>query len=132
MEYSEILLDLYKNPLNFGELKDYDIKASGGNASCGDLIEFTIKIEDGKIKDIKFKGQGCAISNASASLLTEQVKGKTVKEAKEMKTEEANQMLGGIIKTRIKCFSLAKIVLEKAINEWEKKGKQKIEIKIRI
>ncbi len=130
--YSELILDLYKNPLNYGELKNFNIKAEGGNPSCGDLVIFTIKIENNKVKDIKFKGHGCAISTASSSLLTEKVLGKTIKEIKKISDKELNEMLGGIIQTRIKCMTLGKRVLDKAIEEYKKSGKNKIKVTIRI
>lgn len=130
--YSELILDLYKNPLNYGELKKFNVKAEGGNSSCGDLVVFTFLIKDNKIKDIKFKGEGCAISRASSSLLTEKVLGKTLKEVKNISEKELMDLLGGIIQTRIKCALLGKKVLDKAIKEWEKRGKDKIEVIVRI
>jgi nitrogen fixation NifU-like protein len=130
--YSEVILDLYKNPLNYGELKEFNVKAQGGNPSCGDLIVFTIQIENRKIKDIKFKGHGCAISTAAASLLTEEIKGKKLKEIKKLKEKHLIEMLGGIIQTRIKCATLGKKILDKAITEWEKKDKRKKKIKVTI
>ena len=131
--YSEIILDLYRNPVNHGELKDYDVRAGGGNPSCGDRVQITLKIENGKIADIKFFGKGCAISMAAASLLTEHVKGKSLDQAKKISDNDVFEMLGGIIQTRIKCATLAKTVLQKAIEEWEKrKGKGRIETEITV
>ncbi|MBI4052901.1 MAG: SUF system NifU family Fe-S cluster assembly protein [Candidatus Diapherotrites archaeon] len=131
--YSEIILDLYRNPVNHGELKDYDVRAGGGNPSCGDRVQITLRIENGKIADIKFFGKGCAISMASASLLTEHVKGKSLAQVKKISDKDVFEMLGGIIQTRIKCATLAKTVLQKAIEEWEKrKGKGKIETEITV
>ena len=130
--YSEIILDLYRNPVNHGELKDYDVRA-GGNPSCGDRVQITLKIENGKISDIKFFGKGCAISMAAASLLTEHVKGKSLAQAKKISDNDVFEMLGGIIQTRIKCATLAKTVLQKAIEEWERQnGKRKIETEITV
>ena len=131
--YSEIILDLYRNPVNHGELKDYDVRAGGGNPSCGDRVQITLKIENGKISDIKFFGKGCAISMAAASLLTEHVKGKSLAQAKKISDNDVFEMLGGIIQTRIKCATLAKTVLQKAIEEWERQnGKRKIETEITV
>ena len=131
--YSELITDLYKHPVNYGELKDYNVKATGGNLSCGDLVEFTIKIGEGKIKEVKFKGGGCAVSVASTSLLTEKITGKTLEEVKKIRTQEIIDLLGGVIQTRFKCASLGKIVLDKAIEKWEKSGKkEKIELMVKI
>ena len=131
--YSEIILDLYHNPVNQGEVKDYDFKGDGGNPSCGDLIVITVKVSGNKVEDIKFQSKGCAISTASASLLTEEVMGKTLEEVKRMQDKDVIDNLGGIIQTRIKCALLPKITLQKVIEAWEKQGKKAgFELKVRV
>jgi nitrogen fixation NifU-like protein len=75
--YQEVILDHYKGPRNFGVLADATGAAHGDNPLCGDKIALTIKLNGETIEDLKFKGSGCAISTASASLMTEAVKGKT-------------------------------------------------------
>ena len=75
--YQQIILDHNKAPRNFGELSDANRKAEGYNPLCGDKVTVYLKVEDGTIKDISFQGSGCAISTASASLMTEVLKGKT-------------------------------------------------------
>jgi nitrogen fixation protein NifU and related proteins len=79
--YQEVILDHNKKPRNFGKLEDANRSAHGFNPLCGDAIELTVKVEDGTIADIAFQGSGCAISKASASLMTSAVKGKTTAEA---------------------------------------------------
>lgn len=79
--YQEMILDHSKNPRNFREMEDADRKIDGFNPLCGDKITLYLKINDGVVQDASFKGIGCAISTASASLLTEIAKGKTVGEA---------------------------------------------------
>lgn len=74
--YHDILLDHYKNPRNFGNLKNANKKTNISNPVCGDKIKMMIRLKKGKIADIKFSGQGCVVSTASASLLTEYVKNK--------------------------------------------------------
>ncbi|MDA2921988.1 SUF system NifU family Fe-S cluster assembly protein [Patescibacteria group bacterium AH-259-L07] len=74
--YHDILLDHYKNPRNFGNLKNANKKTTISNPVCGDKINMMIRLKGGKIKDIKFSGQGCVISTASTSLLTEYIKNK--------------------------------------------------------
>ena len=79
--YQEVILDHNRHPRNFHGLEDATRKADGYNPLCGDRLTIYLKIENGVIRDASFEGSGCAISKASASLLTETVKGKTVQEA---------------------------------------------------
>lgn len=76
--YGEIILDYYRNPLNFGKLENPNIVSRDANPLCGDVVEIQLKLDKSKIADVKFNGQGCAISKASASMLTEFIKGKTL------------------------------------------------------
>jgi nitrogen fixation NifU-like protein len=106
--YKDIILDYYRNPRNFGDLPNPDVRAKDSNPLCGDIIEMQLKIEDGKIQDIRFKGKGCAISQASASMLTETVKGKTLDEVKSMSKTDVLNLLGiDPGPTRIKCALLS-------------------------
>ncbi len=82
--YQEIILDHYKNPRNFGEVLDRAASAEHENPLCGDQMRVDIAVEEGKVRDIKFSGKGCAISQASASMMTEAVNGRSVAEAGEM------------------------------------------------
>ena len=79
--YQEVILDHSKSPRNFREMPDHDRKIDGYNPLCGDKITLFMKIEDNIVKDVSFQGQGCAISTASASLLTEIMKGQAVEVA---------------------------------------------------
>ncbi len=127
--YSEIILDYYKNPVNFGKIKGADVEAHGGNATCGDTVDLFIKFEGKIIKDIKFTGQGCAISRAGACVLTEIAKGKTVDEVLEFLPDEIFSPLGGVIQTRIKCSLLGLNVIKKALSSWKKNPKKKLIVK---
>lgn len=80
--YQEVILDHNKNPRNFGKIEGHTHTAVGHNPLCGDHIDIDLIIEDNIIKDIKFHGQGCAISKASASIMTTMLKGKSLEEAK--------------------------------------------------
>jgi nitrogen fixation NifU-like protein len=82
--YQEVILDHYKKPRNFGPLQDADHSAEGYNPLCGDQVKVSVRLEDGKVVDAHFEGAGCAISTASASMMTEAVKGKTLEEAEEL------------------------------------------------
>ena len=114
--YQEIILDHYKNPRNFGELSGGTHEAESFNPLCGDKIRMQLIVEKGKIKDIKFSGVGCAVSTASASMLTEQLKGKKVDKAKATTTKEVEELLGiELGPVRIKCALLPLEVLKKAL-----------------
>jgi len=82
--YQQIIIEHNRSPRNFKRVEDANRTGSGHNPLCGDRIELFVKVEDGKIADVGFQGSGCAISQASASLMTGAVKGKTVAEAEEM------------------------------------------------
>jgi len=114
--YKDIILDYYRNPRNFGDLQDPDVRAKDSNPLCGDIIEMQLKIKDGKVDDIRFKGKGCAISQASASMLTEAVKGKTLDEIKAMGKPNVLELLGiDPGPTRIKCALLGLKVLKLSV-----------------
>jgi nitrogen fixation NifU-like protein len=114
--YKDIILDYYRNPRNFGDLPEPDVRAKDSNPLCGDVIEMQLKIKDGKVDDIRFKGKGCAISQASASMLTEAVKGKTLDEIKAMGKPNVLELLGiDPGPTRIKCALLGLKVLKLSV-----------------
>lgn len=111
--YKDIILDYYRNPRNFGELPDAHIRAKDSNPLCGDIIEMQLKIKDGRVEDIRFKGRGCAISQASASMLTETAKGKTLEEVKAYDKQDILDLLGiDPGPTRIKCALLGLKVIK--------------------
>ena len=82
--YQEVILDHNRSPRNFGPLEGADLKADGHNPLCGDKISIAVKVEDGVLTDVRFEGSGCAISKASASLMTEGVIGKSLDEVRAM------------------------------------------------
>jgi nitrogen fixation NifU-like protein len=82
--YQEVILDHNKHPRNFGEIENYTHHARGHNPLCGDQLDLFLIVENDIIQEVKFKGSGCAISKASASIMTTILKGKTVNEAKEL------------------------------------------------
>jgi nitrogen fixation NifU-like protein len=111
--YKDIILDYYRHPRNFGDLSDPDVRAKDSNPLCGDVIEMQLRIKDGKVDDLRFKGRGCAISQASASMLTELAKGKTLDEIKALGKEDVLSMLGiDPGPTRIKCALLGLKVIK--------------------
>lgn len=127
--FSELIIELYKNPPNKGRIENPEILASGGNPTCGDQVTIYIKIGNGKISDIKFHSNGCAISTASVALLTEMVKGMKTEDAARVTPERLFSELGNIIQTRQKCALLGLAVLKKGIIEYEKNNGKKTEVK---
>jgi nitrogen fixation NifU-like protein len=132
--YQEVILDHSRRPRNFGTLPNADVLVHGDNPACGDEIHLGVHFDaDGKLAEIKFSGQGCAISQASASMMTMKLKGKTRSEAaelarsfKDLVTSEASsetkglgdlQLLQGVRKfpQRVKCAMLAWRAVEQAL-----------------
>lgn len=125
--YQELLLDHYKNPRNAGSLSPADIDHDGDNPTCGDMVQVYARLDkDKKIKDIKFRGKGCAISQASASIFYEDVKGRSIDEVHEMDIKKIQELLGITIRpARVKCATLPLVVLNEGIKEFENRGKTK-------
>jgi len=139
--YQEIILDHYKHPRNKGKIENPDIQEHAKNPLCGDEINISAKVENGVITEVKFWGQGCSISQSSASLLTEALKGKNLEEAKHLilifqemlaghdlpETEDIDwgelEALRGVTKfpARLKCATLAWNTVQKGIEVFEKK-----------
>lgn len=133
--YRSVIMDHYKTPRNKGVLADSSVTVDMNNPTCGDVIHLTMHIEDGIVKDAKFEGEGCSISMASASMMTQMLKGKTEEEALQLADIISNMMLGneydpsidlgdiealsGVAKfpARIKCATLAWKAMEKGIEE---------------
>jgi nitrogen fixation NifU-like protein len=114
--YRDFILDHYRNPRNAGTLPQPDATCEDLNPLCGDKIRMDLRLRNGVIEDIKFAGRGCAISQASASLLTEAVKGKTVAEVEKIGKEEVLENLGiPISAARLKCALLGLKVLKLAL-----------------
>lgn len=113
--YKEEILDHYKNPHNFGDLAGKTHQARDLNASCGDMVEVYLKIERGVIVDAGFRGVGCALSTAAASLLTDEVKGKRVDEVMTWDEKILQKLIGEVNLGRKKCVTLPLEVLQKAI-----------------
>ena len=121
--YRENILEHYRHPHNFGKLDNPDIEKQQGNPFCGDQIGITIKLSGNKkeIKSIKFDGQGCAISIASASLLTDFVTGRQIKEIMNLKKEKVIELLGvSLSPTRLKCALLPLETIQSALSSRSK------------
>lgn len=111
--YREFILDHFRNPRNYGRLEGADISHEEHNPLCGDVVGMDFKVEDGAISDVRFHGRGCAISQASASLLTERLKGLSLDEARGISRDDLLEELGiRISPARLKCALLPLKVLK--------------------
>lgn len=116
--YRELILDYYRSPRNFGKLEKFDISAHDTNPLCGDEIDMQIMVGEGqKIEEIRYSGKGCAISQASASMLTELAKGKPLDWVKGVSKEDVFRMLGNpeLGPSRVKCALLGMKVLKTGV-----------------
>ena len=115
--YRQQILDHYKNPRNYGELEDADIEHVGDNPMCGDTIKMFIQLaEDETIERVSFIGDGCAISQASASMLSGELRGESLEAVREMDRDDVVDMLGvELSPMRIKCAVLPEKVAQDAI-----------------
>jgi len=114
--YEGVILEHWRNPRNKGRLKKPDIDVVEANPLCGDVVRLQLSVKEGTVKDVRFDGRGCAISQAAASLLTEMIQGKTVSELKGMEDDELLSALGGVIKTRLSCALLPLRALRKGLS----------------
>ncbi|WP_423408084.1 Fe-S cluster assembly sulfur transfer protein SufU [Heyndrickxia sp. MSNUG] len=136
--YRQVIMDHYKNPRNKGVLDEGSLTVNMNNPTCGDRIQLTMKVEDGKVADSKFEGEGCSISMSSASMMTQAIKGRSVEEALKLSKIFSDIMQGndydeddldlgdiealqGVAKfpARIKCATLAWKAMEKGLKEEE-------------
>ena len=116
--YRDYILEHYRRPHNFGVLEDPTTRYEGANPLCGDRITMMLGIRDGVVAEVAFTGRGCAISQASASLLTDEVKGKAVEDVAKMTSADLLNLIGiEISPARLKCALLSLDTLEHALAE---------------
>ena len=116
--YRDYILEHYRRPHNFGVLENATASHEGANPLCGDRITLQVKVHDGKIAGVGFTGRGCAISQASASLLTDEIKGKSIADAKGLGTNDVLDLLGiEISPARLKCALLSLETLERTLED---------------
>lgn len=116
--YQEFIIELYKNPLNFGRLENPDYRAQIFNTTCGDMIELFLSVKGGVVTDAKFTGKGCAISQASSSLFTGFLKGKTLEELKKLGKDDVLRLIKINLErnpSRMKCALIPLDALRKAL-----------------
>ncbi len=122
--YSKKVMDLFLNPKNLGEIENPDGQATEGSPACGDMVQLQLKVNKDTqvIEDIKFKSFGCASNIATASIITEMAKGKTIEEAKNLKYSQVVDELGGLPAVKVHCSILAIQSLKRAIENYEEKN----------
>lgn len=118
-------MDHFMNPRNVGEIMDADGVGSFGNPVDGDQIKIYIKVEDGRLVDVKFKAFGCPAAIASGSILTEMAKGKTIDEALKITRRDVAEGLGGLPPNKMECSNLSADALHRAIKEYLSKEKER-------
>ncbi len=120
--YRENILDHYQNPRNYGRLDDPDISYEDDNPLCGDVIRIDLKLDEGgRVCQVSFSGEGCAISKAAASMLTEKVLGKNLDEVKQIGKDDVLEMLGMQLgPVRLKCALLSLKVLKAGVYSFGK------------
>lgn len=116
--YTEKVIDHFTNPRNVGEIADANAVGQVGNPVCGDIMKMYLKIEDGVIKDAKFKTFGCCAAIATSSVSTELIKGRTIDEALKLSNKEVIDELGGLPPQKIHCSVLAEEAIKKALSDY--------------
>jgi nitrogen fixation protein NifU and related proteins len=118
-EYIDHILDHFQNPRHRHRMEDADVQLGGGNPGCGDLITMYLKIEDDRVSEASFEGEGCTISQAGGSIVSELVRGMTLDEVKELDIETMNDEMGDdVVKSRVRCATLALGTVQAAIDQY--------------
>jgi len=120
-QYNQKVMDYFMNPRNVGEITDADGEGTVGNPVCGDLMTFYIKVNNGRIGDVKFKTFGCGAAIAVSSIVSEMAKGKTLDEAMKITNKMVATELGGLPKNKLHCSNLGADALHKAIENYRKR-----------
>ena len=119
--YNEKVMEAFKNPKNVGEIENASGIGTVGNASCGDIMQISLKIENDIIVDAKFKTFGCAAAIATSSTATDMIIGMTVEEALKITNKKVVECLGGLPSQKIHCSVLAEEAIKKAIEDYQSK-----------
>ena len=125
MEYSKKVMQYFLHPKNVGEIKNPDGIGKVGNPICGDIMYVYIKVKDNKISQIKFKTLGCTAAIATSSMITELAKGKTLEQAMKITRNDVANSLGKLPPIKMHCSNLAADALHKAIQDYQKRKKEK-------
>jgi nitrogen fixation NifU-like protein len=120
--YIEHIIDHFEHPRNRGRMENADVQLGGGNPGCGDLITVYVKVgDDDRVEQVTFEGEGCTISQAGGSIVTELATGMTLDEVKAMGLAEITDEMGDdIVKSRVRCATLALGTLQAAVDQFRR------------
>ena len=120
-ELMELIMDHYENPRNFGKMDSPDVEQTGGNPGCGDKITVQLKITDGTVEDIMFEIEGCIVSQAGTSLISEKIKNMPIEEIMNLNSDKMKEILSkDIVIRRPQCSNLGIETIKSAIRKYEK------------
>jgi nitrogen fixation NifU-like protein len=119
--YSAKVMDHFMNPRNVGEIENADGIGEVGNPACGDMMRLYLTVEEGRIKEAKFRTFGCGAAIASSSMLTEMIKGKSVEEARAITNQQVSEALDGLPPVKIHCSVMAEQAVKAALDDYVKK-----------
>lgn len=126
--YTDLVMDHFSNPRNVGEIEDADGLGQIGNPVCGDVMRISIRVVNDTIADVRFKTFGCGAAVATSSMVTEMVKGKTLREAGEVSNKAVAEALGGLPPNKMHCSNLAADALHLAIEDYLEKQHRDAEV----
>lgn len=122
-EYIDHILDHFQNPRNRHRMEDASVQLGGGNPGCGDLITVYLRIEGDKVVEASFEGEGCTISQAGGSIVTELVEGMSLDEIKKLGTPTMVEEMGDdVVKSRVRCATLALGTVQAAVDDYRRNG----------
>lgn len=125
-EALEFILDHYQNPRNFGEMQDADVSLQGGNPGCGDIVTMFLKFNGDRLEKVTYTGEGCTISQAAASMLTEILPGQTLEEIDNLDFHMVEDLLSEeLVKTRPKCSTLGLDTVKTAARQFRQQRRLK-------
>ena len=118
MKYSEKVMDHFSNPRNVGAIEEPDGVGEVGNPACGDIMTFTIKVNDGRLEDVRFQTFGCGAAIAVSSMISDMAKGKTLEEALQITNKDVADALDGLPTNKLHCSNLGADALHAAIRDY--------------
>ncbi|MGC8826968.1 MAG: Fe-S cluster assembly scaffold protein NifU [Anaerolineae bacterium] len=130
--YSDLVIEHFTNPRNVGVIENADGVGRVGNPVCGDMMEIFIKVEDGRIADVKFRTFGCGAAIATSSMATEMVKGKTIEEVLRLTRKDVADALGGLPAHKMHCSNLAVDGLRAALHDYFSKHPELLPAGVRL
>lgn len=116
--YTDTVMDHFLRPRNVGEMENPDGVGEVGNAKCGDIMKMYLRVEDGRIADVKFETFGCGSAIASSSMATEMIRGKTLDEALAVTNKQVVEALGGLPAHKLHCSVLAEEAIKSAVKDY--------------